>query len=258
MRGSSIIRGEQIAEYLGAKLNPESGYENDICIYVKPHTRGLYSGTIQLAKHAVIDIIDGTNLVLYASKNFNIPVIACSRTDYNYLSRRLSNKVTLIPQHHCNFERAKRTRNQIITAGIIGNPESLAYLPDNFEERLAQSGLNLLAYSRFHRRQDVVDFYQKIDIQVVWRPWRKKLSNPLKIVNAGSFGIPTIAYDEDAFEEMDGCYVPVKTLDGFMAQLENLKSSPDLYDSYAEKCLARAEEYHISKVAELYKQLEMS
>lgn len=32
MRVSSIIRGEQIADYLGAKKNPESGYENDTTI----------------------------------------------------------------------------------------------------------------------------------------------------------------------------------------------------------------------------------
>src|SRR3990167_7107951 len=36
MRVSSMIRGDQIAEYLGAKVNPTEGYENDICIYIKP------------------------------------------------------------------------------------------------------------------------------------------------------------------------------------------------------------------------------
>jgi len=39
-RVSSIVRGEQIAAYMGnARLNPESGYENDTCIYVKPHIK---------------------------------------------------------------------------------------------------------------------------------------------------------------------------------------------------------------------------
>ena len=33
--GSGIIRGEQVAHKLGAKLNPTSGYEDDVCIYVK-------------------------------------------------------------------------------------------------------------------------------------------------------------------------------------------------------------------------------
>ena len=36
-RVSSMIRGVQVAEQIGAKLNPEEGYENDVCIYVKPH-----------------------------------------------------------------------------------------------------------------------------------------------------------------------------------------------------------------------------
>ena len=42
LRVSSLIRGNQMAEYLGGKLNPTEGYENDVCIYVKPHVpRGM-------------------------------------------------------------------------------------------------------------------------------------------------------------------------------------------------------------------------
>ena len=34
LRGSSLIRAWQMAEYMGAKLNPTSGYENDVLIYI--------------------------------------------------------------------------------------------------------------------------------------------------------------------------------------------------------------------------------
>jgi hypothetical protein len=33
--GSGEIRGKQVAEYIGARLNPETNFEKDLCIYVK-------------------------------------------------------------------------------------------------------------------------------------------------------------------------------------------------------------------------------
>lgn len=255
MRGSSVIRGEQVAEYTGARLNPESGYEKDVCIYVKPPINSLLAGHIKFSKHAYIDVIDGERLVGYASKNPQISVIACSQADYEYLSSSLNNSVVFIPQHHCNFDRAKRIRDRVTTVGIIGFPKSLTWLPENFEKKLNQIGLDLIAYSGFRQRRDVVDFYKKIDVQVIWRPWRQALQNPLKMVNAAAFGIPTIALEEDAFKELAGHYFPVKTLDEFLTRAQALKSSPDLYNAYAEKCFSKAEEYHISNVAQLYKKL---
>ena len=255
LRGSSLIRGEQIAAYIGAKLNPQSGYENDVCIYVKPGVQGLYSGSIKLAKRAYIDVIDSDNLVLYVRKNPQVGVIACSQIDYKNLSALLPNKVVLIPQHHCNFERLVRNRNQVTTVGVIGAPGFLAKLPANFEKKLTPNGLNLLPYFSFHNRQDVINFYQKIDIQIVWRPWPSKLNNPLKIVNAASFGIPTIAYPENTFDEVAGCYIPAKTIEELVTEAVRLKSSPKLYTIYRNKCLDKAEEYHIEKIDKMYKNI---
>lgn len=254
-RGSSLIRGEQVAAYTGAKLNPESGYENDVCIYVKPGIHRLYSGKIKLAKRAYIDVIDSDNLVLYVRKNPQVGVIACSEVNYKYLKRILRNKVVFIPQHHCNFERVIRNRNQVTTIGAIGAPGLLTRLPADFEKKLTQKGLNLLQYFSFRTRQDVVNFYQKIDIQIVWRPWLNKLSNPLKIVNAASFGIPTIAYPEEAFGEVAECYLPAKSLDEIIKLAVKLKSSPHFYAIQRKKCLDKAEQYHIEKIAQMYKNL---
>ena len=81
------------------------------------------------------------------------------------------------------------------------------------------------------------------------------MSNPLKLVNASSFGIPTIALDEPAFKEMDGCYIPVHSINEFMNQLDNLRSSPFLYQEYSNKAVKKAEEYHIENIANLYTNL---
>lgn len=253
-RGSSIIRGEQVAAFTGARLNPRNDYENDVCIFIKPSHQSQFDA-IKILKRVYIDIIDGDGLIKFANENPQVALIVCSQIDYDNLTRRLPNKVVLIPQHHCNFERRKRNRSKIATVGVIGVPGLFTKLPDNFEEELTRNGLQLLKYSGFRNRQDVVNFYLSIDLQVVWRPWPKKLSNPLKIINAASFGIPTIAYDEDAFREVDGCFIPVSTIDELINQTVALKSSPQKYTEHAEKCFQKAENYHCSQIAEMYRQL---
>ncbi|KKL03735.1 hypothetical protein LCGC14_2623170, partial [marine sediment metagenome] len=48
-------------------------------------------------------------------------------------------------------------------------------------------------------REDVCEFYKTIDIQIAFRTPGKEVRppifrNPLKVFNAGSFKIPTVAY----------------------------------------------------------------
>ena len=258
-RVSTLIRAVQIADRLGAKLNPTQGFNNDVCIYVKPpYKRGndfLFEG-----KKAYLDVVDELTFCDLLRKHPEVGVLSLSDWNFRILKKILpNNKVVNIPQQHCNFERLKRVRREITTVGIIGAPNAFGYLPQGLKEALAQRGMELMEFSNFTTRQDVVNFYMGIDIQVVWRPYynyrRDILVNPLKIVNASSFGIPTIAYSEPVFGEMEGCYIPVHTLDEFLTNLNNLKSHPDLYDKYSKRCLEKAQEYHIEKIAQLYKNL---
>ena len=254
MRVSSIIRGDQIAEYIGAKLNPTSGYENDTCIYVKPMIRKGDDFKFE-GKKAYLDIIDGANLAQVAHKHPEVGVIVCSQVDYELMSKELpNNKVVLIPQHHCNFERIRRTRTEIKTVGVIGTRGAFPFLPEGLKEALAERGIELLEFSKFFSRQDIIDFYMKIDVQIVWRPYKKILSNPLKIVNAASFGIPTIALDEPAFKEVGACYLPVMDLSQLLNRVDLLKN-PKVYADCSSNCLIKSEAYHISKIAKLYEQL---
>jgi hypothetical protein len=256
MRVSSIIRGDQIANYLGAKINPTSGYDNDTCIYVKPQVRKGDDLKLE-GKKAYLDIIDGANLALVAHRHPEVGVIVCSKADYKIMSNELpNNKIVLIPQHHCNFERIKRTRTEIKRVGVIGTRGAFPFLPKGLKEALAERGIELIEFSNFFSRQDIIDFYMSIDLQIVWRPYKKILSNPLKIVNAASFGIPTIALDELAFEEFYGCYMPVRNFDEFLEKLDNYISYPELHDSMSKRMIELAEEYHIENVAKLYKELD--
>jgi hypothetical protein len=254
-RVSSIIRADQIAEATGAKLNPTKGYKNDICIYVKPNLDSSNDFRFE-GKSPYLDIIDELGYVQLTKKHPQVSIIVISEQDYiTVASLGITNKIVLIPQHHCNFNREKRTRKRIITVGVIGTRRAFTYLPADLKLRLQERGLELLEFSEFFTRQDIIDFYKKIDLQIVWRPYRKKLANPLKIVNAASFGIPTIALDEIYFKEMGNCYIGVSSFEQFLVELDRLISQPNLYAAYSQLCIQKAEEYHIEKITKLYMSL---
>lgn len=253
-RVSSIIRADQIAEAIGARLNPTEGYENDVCIYIKPHIKNGMDFKFE-GRKAYLDIIDGHTLGQLALKHPEVGVIACSKSDYEIMKKSVPNEVIFIPQHHCNFERLKRTRTEIKKIGIIGEENAFDYLPEKMESELKAKKIELVKFSKFFSRQDIIDFYMSIDLQLVWRPYKKRLSNPLKIVNAMSFGIPTIALDEPAFKEVSGCYMPVTSFPGFLAHLQVIIGNPNIYNAFSKRCIEKAEEYHIEKVAQMYKKL---
>jgi len=106
-------------------------------------------------------------------------------------------------------------------------------------------------YGKYKTRQDVVDAYLQIDVQVICRGRDRPLKNALKIINAASFGIPTIAYPEMGYEEMAGYYWPATTPDEVRAALWMLQTRG--YQS--ERLVAKAEEYHIEHIAEMYEGL---
>src|SRR3990167_8457827 len=161
MRVSSIIRCDQIANYLGARINPAENYENGTCIYVKPHvSKGC---DFEFKGHPYLDIIDGWGLLPMLEKHPEVPVIACSKRDQEILSKRIKNKVLFLPQHHCNFERIKRTRKEINTVGVIGTAGAFPYLPKGLKEALADRGINLVEFSQFFKREDIINFYLNID-----------------------------------------------------------------------------------------------
>ena len=255
MRVSSLIRGIQMSEKLGAKLNPESGYENDVCIYVKPHVK--HGGDFKFEGKAYLDIIDGWDLVPLLEKHPEVGVITISQKDYEVLSSILKNKVVFIPQHHLNFERQVRNSKALTKVGVVGTLDSFEHLPkDKLIKGLKERGMELVELSSFEDRLKIAEFYKDLFVQIVWRPYKRKMGNPLKLVNAASFGVPTIALEEEYFKEMDGHYFPVRNIEEFFGQLDALKSIPDLYKNYSKSLLRKAEKYHIDNIAKMYKELD--
>lgn len=258
-RGTSYIRGEQVAKYLEGKYNPTSGYERDILIYLKPKTLDTISDG------SYVDFSDAeTYLISLLLNRPKIKVITSNLTSFEFLKKKLGNEVFLIPEHHCNFERIKRTRKKITIAGIITNPSPLSYeIGQAVRKALKKAGFELIECYDWKNRQDVVDFYQKIDFQIV--PLFSNYDNvmfndkspvrhPTKIINGASFGIPSIAAWKAGYKEFEDNYIPVKTMEDLVQEAEELKK-PNSYNSLAQKIIKAAEPYHIENIAKLYRQL---
>ncbi len=249
-RGTSLIRGEQVAEYLGAKYNPTSGYENDLCIYLKPKRLD------QIKDGSYVDVSDGEHLIPLLQDRSKIKLIASSQYSYDFIKGKLKNDIVLIPEHHCNFERAIRCRNKITTVGFIGSYSSFMYKPfEEMRRRLAEIGFEFITYFTYKNRQDVVDFHKQIDILIFGYPGvNDPFKHPTKIISAASFGIPTVCNWHPAFKEFEGNFIAIESIDSLLAELTKLKDE-DYYNQWAAKIVGSAERYHISKIAELYKQL---
>lgn len=255
-RVSSIVRGEQIAAYMGnARLNPPDIQDGDVNIYVKPHIKP--GGSYDFPKNSWIDIQDGKDLYNTLERYPEVGVIAYSDLAYEYLTTKgLVNKVALIPHHHLNLERITRNRDKIKKVGITGSGEAFKHIPDEIKEGLKKRGIQLEYYSNFYPRMAVSKFHESIDIHLHWRAWnRRRLSCPFKIINAASFGVPTIALDEPSFSEVRGAYIPVDTPQEWLSVLDGMIENPDQYKEMSNSCIEISEKYHISKISELYNQL---
>jgi len=220
-RVTSRIRGEEIAEYLGAKLNQE---RSDINIYVK----GCGHGEIKDGDY--VDILDDIWTVDWLKDKPKVKVIAMSLSHMDWLRCKLTNKIVYIPHHHINFDRLVRTRNEITTCGYVGAPQNIQV-----------KGFKFIYLTNFKTRQDIIDFYGQIDIQVIGDVPDVPYYHPTKIINAMSFGIPTVAPEKMGYKEVEGFY------------FHDLKELKDGWD--AKKIIKEAEKYHIINIAEKYRQL---
>jgi hypothetical protein len=252
--GAGEIRGRQMGEYLKAKLNPTAGYENDVCVYVKMLPPN------GIPNHSYVDVVDGVGIVPWLQKHSNCGVITTSLTGWKYLKDKVKQEVFFIPENHCNYDRELRRRDKVTTVGVIGNKKGFAIPLDEAAKRLRKIGLTLYTCDSYKSRQDVVNFYKTIDIQICWRPHVKgahaQLHNPLKLANAASFGIPTVAWPEDNFVvEFDGAFFPAYTVDDLFRFVGELKDEPRMYEHLAKMGLEKAEKYHIEHVAKMYEEL---
>jgi len=244
--GSGQIRGLQMANYFQARLNPpEWSYDFDVHIWVKQQPPE------DLPKNSYLDVIDEPRRVSWLLEHPECGVISSSVTAHEYLKETLGrDDVILIPQHHCNFERVRRSEGPIKVAGVAGGQGAIQYDIEELKKALKDLGIEFRWKQNFKNPDEVVKFYEGLDMQIVWRMMDRPLKNPLKIVNAMSFGIPTAAYPEIGYKEVEGYYWPVKTIDELVKTIKELRDGFD-----ADRLVEKAEEYHIDNISKLYEQL---
>ncbi len=253
-RVSSRIRGEEIAAYMGAKYNSQERLADDLCIFLKP--RGLES----LRDGDYVDILDEISLIPKLKERPGIKVIAMSQAQYEYLKENLSNEIFLIHHHHINFERFRRTRNDNLVGGAIGHSQYANDLYGKIKDALSGSGIDFVPILSYQTRQDMLDYFKKIDFLVAWNVDEYRdypHSHPTKIINAASFGVPTLTQPIAGYKEFNGFYIPIQfeDMDSLVEEAVKLKDI-SYYQGWSDKVYGEAEKYHISKIAELYRQLK--
>lgn len=260
--GSGEIRGTQVAERLGANVELIIGHDtiagladlhrDDKCIFVKGQPPDNYP------PGSYLDMMDAKERFNWLDRHPDINLIGISKTAIQAMERRLGRvDIHFIPEHHCNYEREKRDRDEIKRAGVIGNNNAFWGFCEDVGDRFNDMGLEFEYRTQYKCRQDAIDFYRGIDIQCVWRPHLRghdsALRNPLKLENAGSFGIPTVAFpEEDYVAEFSGAYIPAPTLQAMFREVKRLKDDPVYYRDASQIAMERAEKYHIEHTSKLY------
>jgi hypothetical protein len=242
----SIIRGKQIADYIGGTYKGERG---DVNIYIKP------TKLDEVQDGDWVDVSDGEWLFRDLKRRPKIKVIAHSKVTYDIL-KELPNEVVWISQQHLNWERDKRDRNEVATYGYIGHPNELAFkICDEIGEIIKEIGMEWITCFDYKTREDACAFYKKIDLLIIGakpeifdEPIYK---TPTKIINAASFGVPSIAYPTIGYSEFEGYYVHARDLNEIAREVKKFKD-PEYYKEFSEKIREKSEEWHISNVAKKY------
>jgi len=257
VRGAGgFTRGKQMAEKLGGRFEPDSGFEDDVCIYIL----GRYPEIEP--KHSYYDVMDcGYARLSRIMANTKGSIIAVSKSQWNEFTR-LMRAIYFIPHHHCNYDRELRPKDKPIRkVGVCGGDGAVQWPHHRIEAWLNSIGLEWKFGNEYLRRERVIDFYRDLDIQIVWRPTHSRgipgHTSPLKLSNAGSFGIPTVAFPEVSFTPEWGHdhVIYADHMHELMRQVKRLKDDPVWYAERSEKARLKAEEYHIDNVADYYREL---
>ena len=232
----SIVRGKQIADYLGWKYRPAE--RDGMCVFLKPKSLD------KVKDGDWVDVSDGEYVMDLLKTRPGINVIAHSLYSYNFL-KELPNKLVWISQQHLNWDRTTKEVEEIKVCGYIGGPsEQTRKQYDKIGKSLIDAGFEFLPCFDFTTRESCVEFYKKIDCLVIGESLQNPYKTPTKIINAASFGIPSVAFPLKSYEEWID-YTPCLSDDKIVETVNSLQFHPN-------ELIEKAEFYHISNVAKRY------
>lgn len=247
----------QMEGRLDARFNPRGDMSQDICIGVKMSPGLLrHDKLIEKMGDYYLDFIDHHTCLDWLIHWPQTKVIVASRSGETWLREYTRCPLTFIPQHHCNVERQTRPDRPVRVVGYVGMMQWRPAWYDRLQTAVQEMGLEMRWYTDFQDRMDVVRAYQEIDIQFAWRDGMPEkllyLKNPMRILNAASFGIPTVAKREPSFEaECAGHYHACETFEEALEQIRGLTEGW----KNAAQLRALAEPYHIEHVVKAFRRL---
>jgi hypothetical protein len=257
---SGIVRGHQIADRMGAPCDPPEIDPRETVVAVK-----CWSPVFPEIERLYCDILDSDSLLPTIQAHPRVGVIVCTETGRDYVAARVENPIVVIPHHHCNFESRVRSARPPTVAGYAGPRGNFDLDPEMVKHALSRIGLSfrwMFTDEVAVSREDLCAFYPGIDIQIVFRKPRlipnmpPELKNPLKLVNAGSFKVPTVGYPERCCREAGEGFLPARTLEGVVAACDALKTDAAFYDRQAEAGHRQAEAFHIREICRRYRQID--
>lgn len=277
-RGSARCRGNDIAERMGmpCDIAEHTVTSNDTVITVKC----LIPKMLDIAKKVYIDLVDTRDAIfnnahgLVANPKANFITMTPTGAKSVRQRHNPAGEVIWIPHTHCNDENLLRpvnreVKNVVYTGIAAGFPMDLW---SEFAEKLKAVGMNPVRHENIvmnpkdpaRNRKRCQDIYYNADIAVAFRH-EEHLSHhgpemkcPTKLNNAGSFGVPSIAYPEFAFRYnyiMPGGYIAVDSIDSMVEKCIALRDNPKLYSDVAQNALLAAKFAHISNVVTFYERL---
>lgn len=261
---SEHTRGYQIADALGCKVNEPIKSLDETVVAVKTYLNPELNPNMDKMTNLYYDFIDDSNMVQAAKRYPYAKIIVLTDLMKQVVGGQIKNEIVILPEHSCNFEQAKRDRDEVKVVGYVGSRDCFDLDSDEITDVLKQMGLEfkfLICETDKVTRKDVCEFYKTIDIQLAYRLPEKDIRpdvyrNPLKIFNAGSFGIPTVAFPEIAYRFTASTYfLEASSLDAIVSKCYCLKNDKKLYEFYSNRVFNWSKQFDIAKVAERYAKL---
>jgi len=252
---SGEIRGRQIAGELEKRsfdvcIDPTVVYHNDICVFVKCFPTDEIVNR-QLGR-TIIDVVDAYGMMPWLKEHPTVELIAISDVQAKLFKTEFpGRKIWTIPEHHCNFEDARVQVWRPKWVGYIGCTDGFQLDRIDVARELKRVGMNFVFLETPFNRDEVCKFYRSIDLQLCFRKVSPfpEFKNPLKLANAGAFGIPTIAYPEAADDEFGRQnYVQISDFSEAITWCSRLKDDDQLYQSLSAKALAASSAYGIVNI----------
>lgn len=258
---SGEIRGRQIAAELQRRghdvaVDPGMLYRGDVVLCVKSMPE---DSAVRHVARILMDVIDSPASLEWLKGHEKVEIVSIGRTHAAYMQELFpGRRVWLLPEHHCNREGARVRVEQPRVVGYCGTLEGLQLKVDDIIKAIAPLGYELILNYDPPTREDVCRFYRCIDVQLCWRPSLSdpRLKNPLKLVNAGSFGVPTIAWPEVSYvEECPSEFLTALTLDDVVGYLSNFRECSRGYRTWCDVAYQLSERYSLERVASMYEEV---